>query len=282
VKILAATRCGVVEHEVQMNARMPDPEKRSWISEGISVGLWMIFLNNAVLASAMAAETALPVLTAEDVVSRMVQADEKRISEFQGYTAKRRYYIENKRVNKRAEIMVRVTCTSTGSRSFDVISESGSNIIRSRVLRKIIEAEAEASQEDGRERNRIIPTNYDFRLTGREVTDGRLAHVLEIVPKTQNRFLIRGRIWVDAEEYAITRIEGTPARNPSFWTRSIRIVHRYGKTGPFWLPLLNQSHAEARIFGSTEVTIDYFDYLLNGAVSSSEQRSRKVECCTVH
>ena len=196
MKILAATRCGVVEHEVQMNARMPDPEKRSWISEGISVGLCMIFLNNAVLASAMAAETALPVLTVEDVVSRMVQADEKRISEFQGYTAKRRYYIENKRVNKRAEIMVRVTCTSTGSRSFDVISESGSNIIRSRVLRKIIEAEAEASQEDGRERNRIIPTNYDFRLTGREVTDGRLAHVLEIVPKTQNRFLIRGRIWV--------------------------------------------------------------------------------------
>ncbi len=40
-------------------------------------------------------------------------------------------------------------------------------------------------------------------------------HVLEVVPKTPNRFLIRGRIWVDAEDYAITGIEGTPARNPS-------------------------------------------------------------------
>jgi hypothetical protein len=127
-----------------------------------------------------------------------------------------------------------------------------------------MEAEAEASQQDTRERNRIVPTNYDFRLAGSETTDGRLAHVLEIVPKTQNRFLIRGRIWVDAEEYAITRIEGTPARNPSFWTRSIRIVHRYGKTGPFWLPTLNHSRAEARIFGSTDVTIEYFDYLLSG------------------
>ena len=87
----------------------------------------LIFLNS-VLATAMAAENALPVLTAEDVVNRMVQADEKRLSEFQGYTATRRYSLENKRVNKRAEIMVRVTCTNTGSRSFAVVSESGSRL----------------------------------------------------------------------------------------------------------------------------------------------------------
>jgi len=222
-------------------------------------------------------------LTAEDVVSRMVQADAKRLSEFQGYTATRRYSLENKRVNKRAEMMVRVTCTSTGARSFAVVSESGSGIIRTRVLRKLMEAEAEASQQDTRERNRIVPTNYDFRLTGSETTDGRPAHVLEIVPKTQNRFLIRGRIWVDAQEYAISRIEGTPAKNPSFWTRSIRIVHRYGKTGPFWLPTLNQSRADARIFGNTEVTIEYFDYLLNGAAaSSSEHTPPKAGCCEGH
>jgi len=242
------------------------------------VGLLLIGLN-CVLATAIAAENSLPMLTAEDVVSGMVQADAKRLSEFQGYTATRRYSLENKRVNKRAEMMVRVTCTSTGARSFAVVSESGSNIIRTRVFRKLMEAEAEASQQDTRERNRIVPTNYDFRLAGSETTDGRLAHVLEIVPKTQNRFLIRGRIWVDAQEYAISRIEGTPAKNPSFWTRSIRIVHRYSKTGPFWLPTLNQSRAEARIFGSTEVTIEYFDYFLNEAASSSAQAPRRAECC---
>ena len=141
---------------------MAGQKNRSWICGGSRVGFPMLFLN-AVLATAMAAENALPVLSVEDVVSRMVQADEKRISEFPGYTAKRRYYIENKRVNKRAEIMVQVTCTSTGSRSFAVLSESGSSIIRTRVLRKMIDAELEASQQDGRERNRIIPNNYDFR-----------------------------------------------------------------------------------------------------------------------
>lgn len=250
---------------------------RSWICTGIGVGLPLILLNT-VLFTTMAAENQLPVLTAEDVVNRMVRADEKRLSEFQGYTSMRRYSLENKWANKRAEMIVRVACTSTGSRSFVVVSESGSSLIRTRVLRKLMETEAEASQQDTRERNLIVPTNYDFRLAGSETADGRLAHVLEIVPKTQNRFLIRGRIWVDVEEYAITRIEGTPARNPSFWTRSIRIVHRYGKTGPFWLPILNHSRAEARIFGSTEVTIEYFGYVLNeSAISSSEQTSRKGE-----
>lgn len=60
-------------------------------------------------------------------------------------------------------------------------------------------------------------------------------------------------------------------------------MHRYGKTGPFWLPILNHSLAEARIFGSTEVTIEYFGYVLNeSAISSSEQTSPKAERCEGH
>src|SRR5690349_10555283 len=80
-------------------------------SGAIRVGLLLLFLN-IVQATVISAENALPVVTAEDVVNRMLQADEKRLAEFQGYTATRRYSLENKRVNKSAEILVRVTCTS--------------------------------------------------------------------------------------------------------------------------------------------------------------------------
>ncbi len=133
----------------------------------------------------------------------------------------------------------------------------------------MIEAEAEASQTEEHEQNRILPKNYDFRLRGTEMTDGRLNYVLEILPRTSYRFLIRGRIWVDAEEYAMTRVEGSPARNPSLWIRDVQIVLRYSRTGPFWLPLQNESRANARILGLTELTIDYFDYVMNG-----QQKSR--------
>ena len=72
-----------------------------------------------------------------------------------------------------------------------------------------------------------------------------------------------GRIWVDALEYAIVRIEGQPAKNPSFWINSVQFVHNYEKSGSFWLAVSDRSETEARIFGSTEVTIEYFNYNLD-------------------
>jgi hypothetical protein len=41
------------------------------------------------------------------------------------------------------------------------------------------------------------------------------------------------------------------------------VEQRYGRTGQFWLPALNHSTADARIFGSTEVVIEYSDYKTN-------------------
>jgi hypothetical protein len=87
--------------------------------------------------------------------------------------------------------------------------------------------------------------------------------VLEISPKTKNKFLIRGRIWVDAEDFAITRIEGSPAKNPSFWINSVQVLHRYERVGRFWLPVVNDSRAQAKIFGRTDVAIEYFGYATN-------------------
>jgi hypothetical protein len=127
----------------------------------------------------------------------------------------------------------------------------------------MIEAEIKSSRKGEREQSRILPTNYDFRLIGTDVSEGRPAYLLDLIPKTKNKFLIQGRVWVDAEDYAITRIEGTPAKNPSFWIKSVKVVHQYGKTGRFWLPVMNSSWAEGRIFGPTDVTIDYSDYVVS-------------------
>jgi hypothetical protein len=226
----------------------------------------MIARFGLLMLAAVNSTTAQP--TAAEVVQRMAQADGRRNSAFCGYSGMRHYTLQNKRFNKRTEASVHVICTGTGAKSFQVVSETGSRLIGDRVIRKMVEAEAEASQIGEHEQNRILPKNYDFRLLGTEVADGRLNYVLEILPKTSYRFLVRGRIWVDAEEYAITRVEGSPAKNPSFWIRDVQIVLRYSRTGPFWLPLRNESRANARILGKTELTIDYFDYVVNGQHNS--------------
>jgi hypothetical protein len=214
------------------------------------------------LALGLAAQDTPPPPAVEQIVDRMVRADESRAAALGGYTGVRRYRFENKRLNKRAEIVVRTTCARNGVKTFEVVSESGSAFVRSHILLKMIEAETESSQKDDRQQSRILPQNYDFRLIGTDASEGRPAYLLDLIPKTKNKFLIQGRIWVDAEDYAITRIEGSPAKNPSFWIKSVKIVHRYNKTGRFWLPVLNSSLAEARVFGPTDVMIEYSDYVV--------------------
>lgn len=211
-----------------------------------------------------------PALSAPAIVDRMVRADNDRLLMLAGYTGIRRYRFENKRVNKRAEMTVRVTCDSTGAKTFEVLEESGSGTILHRVLRKMIEAEREASLKSEHEQTRIIPANYEFALAGTDVTDGRPTYVLDVTPKQKSKFTVRGRIWVDAADYAIVRVDGQPAKNPSFWIRSVHIVQTYRRTAQFWLPVLNESKAEARIFGATDVSIEYFDYV--PAVREAEAR----------
>src|SRR5205085_11636872 len=94
-----------------------------------------------------------------------------------------------------------------------------------------------------------------------EDLDGSGNYVLEVSPKTRNKYLIRGRICVDAEDFAVARVEEQPAKNPSMWIRSVKVVQRYGRNGQFWLPLKNESIAQARIFGATEVVIEYSGYV---------------------
>ena len=85
---------------------------------------------------------------------------------------------------------------------------------------------AKASENGEHEQTRIIPQNKDFRLLDSEVIEGRPSYMLEISPKTNSSFLVRGRIWVDAQVFAIMGLKAVPANTPSFWIRGVHIVHR--------------------------------------------------------
>jgi hypothetical protein len=206
--------------------------------------------------------------TADEVVAGMLAHDSERQAMLHGYTANRRYVLENRGHHKRAEMVVRMMCREDGSKQFEVVSENGWGGARKHVFPRLLEAEVEAAHPDRRDRSRITPENYSFEMAGTECVRSRWAYVMAIEPKTANKYLIRGRIWVDANEYAIIRIEGVPAKNPSFWFKSVEFSHDYDKTGSFWFPTLDHSVTDVRIFGSTELTIEYLDYTPN--VSSSK------------
>jgi negative regulator of sigma E activity len=225
-------------------------------------------MKNYLLLSAFVLISALPAAAqdsatspmAGDIVTRMAAHDLARQSSIEGYAGMRRYVLENQKLHKHAEMLVEVQGDKDGTKHFEVVSEDGWKSAHKHVLHKMLETEAETSKSEMRTSARLISENYDFALVGTELVAGRTAYVLETRPKRNEHYLFEGRIWVDAEDYALVRAEGKPAKKLSFWTKSIHFVQVYQKCGPIWFPLSTQSVTDAVLFGTTNVSIDYFDY----------------------
>lgn len=213
-----------------------------------------------VVAPLLGQAPAVTSLNADDVMARVFERDSRRENLGGGYSGSREYVLENDRMNKRAEIVVSVVCDADGTKHFQLVSEDGWKSATKHVLRKMLESESEASLPVNRPKTRLIPDNYTFHMAKVESEEGRPTYVIDVAPKRRDEYLLRGRIWVDAEDFAVARVEGQPARNPSFWTRSVHFVQRYQKRGPFWFPSSTTSVTDALLFGTTDVSIRYFNY----------------------
>ena len=178
-----------------------------------------------------------------------------------GYTGSRRYVLDNQRLHKHAELFVNVKCDTHGTKHFEILAEEGWRAATEHVLRKMVESEAETSLPQMRVKTRLAPDNYVFRIAPGDVIEGRSVFVIDIAPRRSDKYLFRGRIWVDAKDYALVRAEGEPAKNASFWIRSVHFVQQYRPNGSFWFPSSTDSTTEALIFGRTKVSISYFNYL---------------------
>jgi hypothetical protein len=203
----------------------------------------------------------------DDVISTMLQKEADRRAAFEGYSGMRTYMLENEAYHKRAEMTVRIACRPDGTKEFEVLSSTGWGGARKHVFSKLLEAEAAASRPGSGDESRVTPENYSFRMLGTEEIDGRTAYAIEVTPKLPKKYLIRGTIWVDASDYAIVRMQGSPAKSPSFFIKSVRFTHTYQKSGPLWLPASDVSLSDAHLFGPTQLTILYQDYQL-GSVAS--------------
>src|SRR5262249_2113795 len=233
----------------------------------------LLIVLSAVAVAPAQASTALP--STDAVVAKMMALDAQRQSELTGYTAVRRYVAVNKK--RRAEMLVRVTCASDGAKQFSIVSEEGSGAIRKHLFSKLLNEEAEASRRGTRNSSRLIPDNYEFQLIGQEILETGPAYVLAVVPKTEDKYLIHGRIWVDATDYAIVRIEGQPARNPSFWVHSVHFVHTYQKVHQFWFASSTHTTSHVRFFGPSELTIENSDYALNPPPDRTHDRPQEAK-----
>jgi outer membrane lipoprotein-sorting protein len=206
-------------------------------------------------------------LSTEQVVQNLVRMNALRAQELRSYQGKRIYRLDYHGFpgTRNAEMVVDVKYQSPGTKEFIIQSETGSKLIIDRVFKKLLQSEKEALEAENLRRTALNEANYVFTLLEYEITSAGSRYVLSVEPRRKDKFLYSGRIWVDAEDFAVVRIEAEPAKNPSFWTKNTKIEHRYVKVNDFWLPAQNHSLTSVRLGGRADLTIDYQDYQVTPA-----------------
>lgn len=223
--------------------------------------LWIICLAPMLAAAENPSPSfaADPNLTAVQIVSQMQDRNLARASALKHFHSVRHYAVEYRGFNAKvaAQMEVDADYDAASGKTFHIVSQSGSKLLIDKVLKRLLESEADAQKQHSAE---LTTANYTFQLAGIEAVAGRPAYILDVTPLTDNKYLYRGKIWVDAADFAVARIEAAPAKNLSFWISSTAIHHKYTKTGEFWLPAKNESDTEVRVGGRAVLTIDYGVY----------------------
>jgi hypothetical protein len=206
-------------------------------------------------------------LTAEQVVHNLIKMNLNRAQSLQGFQSTRLYRASYQGFGgaRSAEMLVKVKFASPKTKEFSILSTTGSKLIIDRVFKKLLEAEIEALDTDMQRRSALTEDNYSFTLIAYESDSSGARYVLAVEPRTKDKFLYRGRIWVDARDFAVILLQGEPAKNPSFWTKKAEVAQEYTKVNDFWLPAHNQSVSAIRLGGRAELTIDYTDYQITRA-----------------
>jgi hypothetical protein len=205
-------------------------------------------------------------LTVAQIVIRLVEANARRAQDLQAYTGKRIYKFEYRGfpVNKDAAMVVTTRYVAPGVKEFDILSESGSMMIVNRVLKKLLESERNASLPQNQSGVAVSPENYRFNLLGHIQGPHGDCYRMHAEPLHDSKYLFRGEIWVNADDFAVERIDAEVAKNPALWIiRKTHIQSSYEKIGEFWVPAFNRSQSTVTLGGTATLTIDYTDYAVS-------------------
>ena len=216
----------------------------------------LILLTGVLVISQAAypAENGLPLKT---ILDRMVAHNLWQDAYLTQYTALRTFYADNSRFNLDATLVVETAFQQPESVESKVIRQEGSSLIREHVFDKILETEHETHTRAAKKEVDITPDNYNFKLIAREVCGERSCYHLEMTPKHKDKYSLEGEIWVDGEDFAISRIRGTPSRRPSFWTTHTEIDQRYKRVDGIWLTESIDSRSDVLVAGPSHLKIDY-------------------------
>jgi hypothetical protein len=227
---------------------------------------WLLFLYLAAGMASAAAQTGSLVPTADTIVARMAQARTENRAHFRPYIVTRDYRLFGKDESKaKSEVVADVAFVPPDSKTYTIQKTDGSGLGKM-IVRRMLASEADVTKDYAS--TDISADNYDFRFVRAEEVSGQRCYVLAVLPRRNDKHLLRGDIWVDANTYLLRRFQGTLAKNPSWWVRDVRVTFVYGDAHGMWLQTASEATANVRILGRSTMVSHDVKYEINELVAA--------------
>jgi hypothetical protein len=233
---------------------------------GLQKASYLIFLYLIAGMTSVPAQVGSAVPTTETIVARMAQARADNRARFRPYTVTRDYKVFGKDESKaKSEVIADVAFVPPDTKTY-TIQEAGGSGLGKMIVRRMLAGEADATKDYAS--TDISADNYDFRFVRAEEDSGQRCYVLAVLPRRNDKRLLRGDIWVDANTYLLRRFEGTLAKTPSWWVRDVRVRLVYGDAGGMWLQTASEATADVRILGRSTMVSRDVKYKINEFVAA--------------
>lgn len=182
------------------------------------------------------------------IVQRVEQAQITGRDNVRPYVVTRdyRFFQGTEKQQPDSEVMAQVSYYPPDTKEFEIRNAQG-NGRGERVVRKVLEHETQMAPSW--RQSIISDENYKFSLLGEETVDGRRCYVLGLEPRRDSKELLKGKAWVDAENYRVHRVVGEPAKSPSWWIKKLQITVAFGSVQGMWLQTMSHAEADVRFFG---------------------------------
>lgn len=200
------------------------------------------------------------------VYQQIDAAVQHRVSNVAGITDVEKYdvYRDGDEVHPAAEITARVTYRQGVGRSYQILSQHGSTLIRKFGLIPLLNHEVHLSAPGNAEHTWFTTSNYEMKLKSNQLQtlNGRACYVLDILPRHKAPNMIDGTLWVDAKDFSIVKVEGVASRRPSILAGTTRMMREYKQIHGYPMAAKARAVSNGRFIGRTVVTIEYSDYHL--------------------
>jgi hypothetical protein len=137
---------------------------------------------------------------------------------------------------------------------YQITAEGGSDSIRNKVLRAVLEGEREIIALGESARSALARENYTFQPNG--IGADGLANI-QLTPRRKERVLLLGTMLLRPTGGDLVRLEGRLAKSPSFWVKNVDIVRIYERINGVVMPVRLESRAQVRFLGDATLRMTY-------------------------